>query len=153
MDITNELGIVEISEEVLCTISSVAANEVEGVVGLANTLSGNIKDLLTKKYAGKGISVELGENGLDITANIIVKFKCNIQDVAVKVQDSILMAIQDMTNYQVHAVNVNVVNVQIADEILLSGLCAMRHHHQIIESIYVFYYYYFFSNILLVHYI
>lgn len=116
MDITNELGIVEISEEVLCTISSVAANEVEGVVGLANTLGGNIKDLLTKKYAGKGISVELGENGLDITANIIVKFKCNIQDVAVKVQDSILMAIQDMTNYQVHAVNVNVVNVQIADE-------------------------------------
>ncbi len=116
MDITNELGTVEISEEVLCTIASVATNEVDGVVGLATSLTGNIKDLLTKKYAGKGISVELGENGLNITANIIVKFRCNIQDVAVKVQDSVLMAIQDMTNYQVHAVNVNVVNVQIVDE-------------------------------------
>ncbi len=116
MDINNELGTVEISEEVLCTIASVAANEVDGVVGLAASLSGNIKDLLTKKYAGKGISVVMAEGGLDVTADIIVKFGCNIQDVAVKVQDSVLMAIQDMTNYQVHAVNVNVVNVQIVDE-------------------------------------
>lgn len=116
MDISNELGTVEISEEVLCTIASVAASEVEGVAGLAASLSGNIKDLLTKKYAGKGISVVTDENGLVITASIIVKFRCNVQDVAVKVQDAILSAVQDMTNYQVNAVNVNVVNVQIAEE-------------------------------------
>ena len=116
MDIANELGTVEISEEVLCTIASVAANEVDGVYSLANTLTGNIKDLITKKYAGKGISVEMGDNGLEVTANIIIKFNYNIQDVAVKVQDAILMAVQDMTNYQVRAVNVNVVNIQIADD-------------------------------------
>ena len=51
-----------------------------------------------------------------ITASIIVKFRCNVQDVAVKVQDSILCAIRDMTNYEVSAVNVNVVNVQIVEE-------------------------------------
>jgi uncharacterized alkaline shock family protein YloU len=116
MDISNELGTVEISEEVLSTIASVAANEVDGVVGLSASLGGNLKDLITKKYAGKGISVEMSENGLVITASIIVKFRCNVQDVAVKVQDSILTAIQDMTNYDVNAVNVNVVNVQIVDD-------------------------------------
>ncbi|PWM38717.1 MAG: Asp23/Gls24 family envelope stress response protein [Clostridiales bacterium] len=116
MDISNELGTVEISEEVLSTIASVAANEVEGVAGLAASLGGNLKDLLTKKYAGKGISIEATEGGLVITASIIVKFKSNVQDVAVKVQDSILSAIHDMTNYEVSAVNVNVVNVQITDE-------------------------------------
>lgn len=116
MDISNELGTVEISEEVLCTIASVAANEVDGVAGLSASLGGNIKDLLTKKYAGKGIDVEMTEDGLVITASIIVKYKCNVQDVAVKVQDAVLSAIQDMTNYEVTAVNVNVVNVQIADE-------------------------------------
>lgn len=116
MDISNELGTVEISEEVLCTIASVAANEVDGVAGLSASLGGNIKDLLTKKYAGKGIDVEMTEDGLVITASIIVKYKCNVQDVAVKVQDAVLSAIQDMTNYEVSAVNVNVVNVQIADE-------------------------------------
>lgn len=116
MDISNELGTVEISEEVLCTIASVAANEVEGVIGLSASLGGNLKDLLTKKYAGKGITVEMTENGLVITASIVVKFRCNVQDVAMKVQDSILSAIQDMTNYEVSAVNVNVVNVQIVEE-------------------------------------
>ena len=116
MDISNELGTVEISEEVLCTIASVAANEVEGVVGLSASLGGNLKDLLTKKYAGKGISVDMTDAGLVITARIIVKFRCNVQDVAVKVQDAILSAVRDMTNYEVGAVNVNVVNVQIIDE-------------------------------------
>ncbi len=115
MDFSNELGTVEISEEVLCTIASVAANEVEGVVGLAASLGGNLKDLLTKKYAGKGISLEMAEGGLSITASIIVKYRCNVQDVAVKVQDAILSAVHDMTNYQVSAVNVNVVNIQITD--------------------------------------
>lgn len=116
MDISNELGTVEISEEVLCTIATVATNEVEGVVGLSSSLGGNLKDLITKKYAGKGIVVETTDEGLVITANIIVKFRCNVQDVAVSVQDSIMTAIQDMTNYDVNAVNVNVINVQIVDE-------------------------------------
>lgn len=114
MDLSNELGTVEISEEVLCTISSVAASEIEGVAGLSASLSNNIKDLLTKKYAGKGINVEMTESGLIIHANIVVKYKFNVQDVAVKVQDAIRSAINDMTNYEVEAVNVNVVNVQIS---------------------------------------
>ena len=116
MDLTNELGTVEISEEVLCTIASVAAGEVDGVAGLAAPISAQIKDLLTKKYAGKGIGVEMTDNGLVVTANIVVKYKFNVQDVAVKVQDSIHGAISDMTNYEVGAVNVNVVNVQITAE-------------------------------------
>lgn len=116
MDLVNELGTVEISEEVLSTIAGVAAGEVDGVVGLAASLGENIKDLLKKKYAGKGISIEASEAGLVVNANIIVKFKYNVQEVAVKVQDAILNAIQDMTNQQVDAVNVNVVNIQIVEE-------------------------------------
>lgn len=116
MDISNELGTVEISEEVLCTIASVAANEVEGVVGLSASLGGNIKELLTKKYTGKGITVETADGELVINASIVVKYRCNVQDVAVKVQDAILSAVQDMTNYEVSAVNVTVANVQIVDE-------------------------------------
>lgn len=116
MDISNELGTVEISEEVLSTIASVAAKEVDGVVGLSATFGGNLKDLITKKYAGKGIALGANENGLVITASIVVKYRCNVREVAVKVQDSILSAIRDMTNYNVSVVNVNVVNVQIVDD-------------------------------------
>lgn len=116
MDISNELGTVAISDEVLCTIAGVAAKEVDGVADLAATLGGNIKDLITKKYAGKGVSLENGEGGLIVTINLIVKFRANVQDVAIKVQDAVISAINDMTNYEVSAVNVNVVNVQIVEE-------------------------------------
>ena len=116
MDISNELGTVAISDEVLCTIAGVAAKEVDGVAGLATSLGGNIKDLITKKYVGKGVAVETKEGNLIVTVNLIVKFKANVQDVALKVQDAVLNAIEDMTNYDVYAVNVNVVNVQIVNE-------------------------------------
>ncbi len=116
MDISNELGTVAISDEVLCTIAGVAAKEVDGVAELAASLGGNIKDLITKKYAGKGVSVENNDGELVVTVNIVVKYKANVQDVALKVQDAVLCAVNDMTNYEVAAVNVNVVNVQIADE-------------------------------------
>lgn len=116
MDLNNELGTIEISEEVLSTIASVAAGEVDGVACLATSLGENIKDLLKKKYAGKGISIEVSDAGLAVVVNIIVKYRCNVQEVAVKVQDAVLNAIQDMTNQQVSAVNVNVINVQIVEE-------------------------------------
>ena len=113
MDISNELGTVEISEEVLCTRANVAATEIEGVAGLSASLGGNLKDLIVKKYAGKGISVESTENGLVVTVNVIVKFKYNVQDVALKVQKNVLSALRDMTNYTIKAVHVNIVNVQM----------------------------------------
>ncbi len=113
MDISNELGTVEISEEVLSTIASVAATEVDGVAGLSASLGGNLKDLIVKKYAGKGITIESTDNGLIITVNVIVRFKYNVQDVALKVQKNVMGAIGDMTNYTAKAVNVNVVNVQM----------------------------------------
>ena len=116
MDMSNELGTVAISDEVLCTIAGVAAKEGDGVADLSASLGSNIKDLITKKYAGKGVSVENAEGGLVVTLNLIVKFRANVQDVAVKVQDAVLSAINDMTNYEVAAVNVNVVNVQIEEE-------------------------------------
>jgi len=113
MDLTNELGTVEISEEVLCTIANVAACEIEGVAGLSASLGGNLKDLIVKKYAGKGISIESTESGLVITVNVVVRFKYNVQDVAIKVQKNVLSAIRDMTNYTIKAVNVNIANVQM----------------------------------------
>lgn len=116
MDISNELGTVAISDEVLCTIAGVAAKEVDGVADLSATLGSNIKDLIIKKYAGKGVAITAGEGGLNVTVNIIVKYRANVQEVAVKVQDEVRTAISDMTNYDVAAVNVNVVNVQIEEE-------------------------------------
>lgn len=110
----NDISNIQISNDVISTIAGVAASEVDGVSSLSTLLSSNLKDLISKKNSGKGISVEVADNGdVTVTVNMIVKYNYKIQDVALNVQNQVIRAISDMTNYNVSAVNVNVVGVNI----------------------------------------
>ncbi len=110
----NDISNIQISNDVISTIASVAAMEVDGVFALSSSLAENLKDIIYKKGSTKGISVEINENNdLTITVNFIVKYNYKIQDVALNVQNQIVRAVSDMTNYNVSAVNVNVVGVNI----------------------------------------
>jgi uncharacterized alkaline shock family protein YloU len=112
-DISN----IQISNDVISTIAGIAAMEVDGVSSLTASLTSNIKELIYKKSAGKGVSVENCENGdINITVNLIVKYNYNIQDVALNVQNQIIRSVSDMTNFNVAAVNVNVMGVNIPKE-------------------------------------
>lgn len=109
-DISN----IQISNEVISTIAGVAAMEIDGVSSLVASLSSNIKELIYKKTAGKGVTVVLDEKGnVAITVNLIVKYNYNIQDVAVNVQKQIIRAVSDMTNLNVSSVHVNVLGVYL----------------------------------------
>lgn len=109
-DISN----IQISDEVISTIAGVAAMEVDGVASLAASLTSNIKELIYKKSAGKGVSVSTEDNGdVNIGVNLVVKYNYNIQEVALNVQNQIIRAVSDMTNFNVSAVNVNVVGINI----------------------------------------
>lgn len=110
----NDVSNIQISNDVISTIASVAVLEVEGVHSLSASISDNIKDFISKKSTTKGIAVELGENNdVTITVSFIVKYNYKIQDVALNVQNQVIRAVADMTNYNVAAVNVNVVGVNI----------------------------------------
>ena len=110
----NDISNIQISNDVISTIASVAALEVDGVSALSTLLSSNIKDLLSKKNTSKGIVVEVSDNGdVAVTVNMIVKYNYKIQDVALNVQNQVIRAISDMTNYNVSYVTVNVVGVTI----------------------------------------
>ena len=109
----NNIPNVQISPDVLSTIAGVAAMEVEGVYSLVSTLSSNIKDLISKKSAGKGVSVSVDNNEVTISINFVIKYNYKIQDVALNVQNEVIRAISDMTGYNVAAVNINVMGVNI----------------------------------------
>lgn len=110
----SDISNIQISNDVISTIASVAASEVDGVSALSTLLSSNIKDLLSKKNSGKGVIVDVTDNGdVSVTVNMIVKYNYKIQDVALNVQNQVIRAISDMTNYNVSSVNVNVVGVNI----------------------------------------
>ena len=67
----NEVGSVKISEEVVAIVAGLAATDIPGVAGMANSISGGLSELLGKKSLSKGVKVELLETEAIIDLFII----------------------------------------------------------------------------------
>lgn len=105
-----DMGAIQISEDVVASIAINAATEVEGVGGFMNA---NMSELRGgKKLTAKGVRVEMNENDLMVNLFIVVRYGSNIGDVAKKVQQVVYAALEGMTGFTVSAVNV-----------LVGGIC------------------------------
>ena len=109
----DESGKVTISEEVIASITSVAAGEIDGVAGLGTTL---VADFLGKKTAVKGVKVVIAEDSVELFVTITVKKGVVIPAVAKAVQANIISAVESMTGIKVTAVNVKVGGVAFEKE-------------------------------------
>ena len=99
---TVDMGSVNISEEVIATISYAAINEVDGIASVNG------------KIGGKGVRVVNDEAGLKINVSVMVKYGAVIPDVAKRVQNSVISAIENMTGLKVAAVNVQISGVNFS---------------------------------------
>lgn len=106
-----EFGAIKISDEVVATAAGIAAMHVPGVHSLAGTLREGLAELLGKKVATRGISVQMGEESVALGLSIEVEFGVRIQDVAWKVQQNVKKRVEEMTGLQVREVNVSVQGV------------------------------------------
>lgn len=108
-----ETGNVNISEEVVSIIASIAASEVKGVADMGNTLSGGLAELLGKKNLSKGVKVTLSEKSVLLDLSIIAEYGTKIPDVAWKVQEKVKSEVEAMTGLEVKAVNISVDGVNV----------------------------------------
>ena len=106
----NENGLI-ISEEVIATIASTAAQDIPGVSGMVK--SADIKGLLKKDISAKSVRVQNAGNELTIDVYISVEENAKIQNVAPQVQQNVKDAVQAMTGTTVTRVNVRVADVNI----------------------------------------
>jgi len=101
-----EDGAIQISEDVVASIASSTAAEVDGVSAM---MSANVSDLMGgKKMTAKGIRVEMDGEGIVVNLFILLRYGCAVSEVAQKVQSSVFAALEGMTGFQVNAVNVHV---------------------------------------------
>ena len=108
----HENGSVQISEDVIATIVSHAACEVEGVVGVSSKPGADIADLIGKKNWGRGLKVTvLEDNSISIDCNLTVSYGRNVVDVAKAAQIAISNALESMSGVQIAAVNVNICGI------------------------------------------
>jgi uncharacterized alkaline shock family protein YloU len=104
----SDSGNINIAEDVLASISALAAGEVEGIAGLYAPAGVDLAELLGKKNLSKGVKIQIsGRNvTIDMYVNIIYGFK--IPEAAAVLQNAVISAVESMTGLHVDAVNVHV---------------------------------------------
>ena len=101
-----EDGAIQISEDVVASIASTTAAEVDGVSAM---MSANVSDLVGgKKMSAKGVRVEMDGDGIVVNLFIVVRYGSAIGDVAKRAQQVVRTALEGMTGFKVTAVNVHV---------------------------------------------
>lgn len=108
----NGLGKVEIAPEVIEVIAGIAASEIEGVASMRGNFAAGVVERLGKKNHGKGVKVDLTEEGIIIEVYCVMIFGVSIPTVAQKIQDNIRQALLNMTALEVNEVNIHVVGIQ-----------------------------------------
>lgn len=113
---SDNAGSVKIADEVIATVASMAAGEIEGIVGSPGRGGLEVKDFLSKKGFCKGIKVETQENRVSIDVNISILYGYKIAEVAEKVQKKVLDAVTSMTGLDIERVNIHVCSVVFPKE-------------------------------------
>jgi len=109
---SNNLGKVEIAPEVIEVIAGIAASEVEGVAQMRGNFASGVVERLGKKNHGKGVKVELLEEGIKVDVYCVMKFGVSIPNVAQGIQDNIRQALFDMTALETEEINIHIVGIQ-----------------------------------------
>ncbi|HHZ01898.1 MAG TPA: Asp23/Gls24 family envelope stress response protein [Tissierellia bacterium] len=108
---TFEFGQVKISDDVVMIIAGIATSGVKGVSTTRTGVADGITNLFSKNNYSKGIKVEINENTVVLDIYINVEYGYKINEVAKEVQLSVKKEIETMTDLQVAAVNVHVLNI------------------------------------------
>jgi uncharacterized alkaline shock family protein YloU len=107
-----DLGTIRIHKNVIASIASLAATEIQGVKRVGGDLKSGFLELIGKKTS-IAIKVEIDKNEeVRITVPLIIKYGFNIPDIANKVQENVRNALEKMTNLLIKDININVQGIE-----------------------------------------
>lgn len=112
----NGLGKVEIAPEVIEVIAGIAASEIDGVSQMRGNFAAGVVERFGKKNHGKGVKVELSDEGIKVDVYCILKFGVSIPIVAQAIQDNIRQALLNMTALEPAEVNIHIVGIQFENQ-------------------------------------
>ncbi|GBF12200.1 Asp23/Gls24 family envelope stress response protein [Tepidibacillus infernus] len=115
IEMSNQLGKVFITNEVIATVAGVAAMEVFGLVGMASRkqIKDGIAELLRRENLSRGIEVRSENEEVVIDMYIIVSYGTKISEVAHNVQQKVIYTLENTIGVKVSRVNVMVQGVRV----------------------------------------
>ncbi len=112
--LSNNLGEIFISDDVLANIAGLATIECYGLVGMA---SKNAKDglveLLRRDNLNKGVKITTEGEDIIVDLFVIVKFGTRISTVADNIISKVKYTLESITGLKVKKVNLNIQGVRI----------------------------------------
>ena len=109
-----ENGSIQVSEDVVASVTGMAVLEVEGVCGLSSSIGTDIAEMLGMKTLSKGVRLSTTETGaLRIDCDVVSKFGQNIFELAKNVQENVKSSVESVTGLRVAEVNVTVCGIAL----------------------------------------
>lgn len=112
-----ENGAIQISEDVVASVTGMAVLEVEGVCGLSSSIGTDIAEMLGMKTLSKGVRLSSTEDGaLKIDCDVVSRFGQNIFELAKNVQENVKTSVESVTGLTVAEVNVTICGIALPKE-------------------------------------
>lgn len=105
-------GQVQIADDVVAMIASLAATEVKGVQALSGNITNELMSKVGVKKLTKGVKVEVLENNVTINLAVTMEYGYNIPSTCTKVQDKVKTAVENMTGLNCTDVNIRIIGVK-----------------------------------------
>ena len=101
------IGTVQIADDVVAMIASLAATEVDGVSAMAGNVTNELMSKVGVKSLTKGVKVEV------LDKNVTVEYGYNIPATCQAVQQKVKNAIENMTGLTCSDVNIRIAGVNM----------------------------------------
>lgn len=115
IEISNDYGKIDISNEVIASVVGSKAVESYGIVGMASRqqVRDGIAEILGHENYAKGIKVTENNGVVDIDMYIIVSYGVKISEVANNVQSTVKYTLEKSLNVSVNSINIYVQGVRV----------------------------------------
>ena len=110
-----QIGEVQIADEVVAIIAGLAATEVEGVDSLAGNMSNELISKLGMKNLSRGVKVDVTEEHVSVHMSLNLKYGVSIPKVCEMVQEKVKNAIENMTGLNVLDVNIKIAGIHVEE--------------------------------------
>jgi len=108
-----DLGTIRIHKNVIASVASIAAAEIDGVKRIGWDLKSGLMEIILGKRPFTAIKVDINRNEeVKVEIPIIIKYGYNIPDIASKVQENVRSHLEKMTNLLVKDIDINVQGIE-----------------------------------------
>ncbi len=107
------MGSVQIADDVVAIIAGLAATEVDGVSAMTGNITNELMSRVGVKSLTKGVKVDIYNQDVKVELVVMVEYGYNIPTTCSKVQEKVKTTIENMTGLNVTDVNIRIAGVDM----------------------------------------